>query len=479
MATYLADQPNLDQTQGGFDIADTAADITANLDQLNDPNIDAIIVSDNGQVGASVQQLTSDATAIGKLSNQNGSSYQLAVTDTAADITAALNSLDRSNIGSITISDNNAVGASVAELTSDATAIGKLANSSGTPYQLAISDTAANVQADLASLEADVAHIASITLTNGTVVVSVSAFTADQGALNKIVGGFAVSDTAPNIVAGLSTLNADFDVASITMTSGSATLSGGVGVSAASFSEIGSGTSLTIGEALTYAGAFSEAAGDTLALTGGALVLTGANDAFSGGTVDGSKFLYTEGTTAVSGLTIGGTVEWENTSAVDESGGNVTLGDNISTDEAILFNTAKATYDILDNSGIELGASTASYITNAGLFEKTGGAGTSVIAPSFSETATGTVTVASGTLSFSGPVNSFAGAITGAGTLQLAGGSDSIKSGAAISVANLSISGSGASVTPGRGPDLRRRVQRGRGRYARADRRGARADGRQ
>ena len=70
---------------------------------------------------------------------------------------------------------------------------------------------------------------------------------------------------------------------------------------------------MTLGEALTYAGAFSEAAGDTLALTGGALTLTGANDAFSGGTVDGSKFLDTEGTTAVSGLTIGGTVEWENT----------------------------------------------------------------------------------------------------------------------------------------------------------------------
>ena len=88
----------------------------------------------------------------------------------------------------------------------------------------------------------------------------------------------------------------------------------------------GSGASVTLGEALTYAGAFSEAAGDTLALTGGTLTLTGADDAFSGGTVDGSKFLYTEGTTAVSGLTIGGTVEWENTNAVNESGGNVDAG---------------------------------------------------------------------------------------------------------------------------------------------------------
>jgi len=205
---------------------------------------------------------------------------------------------------------------------------------------------------------------------------------------------------------------------------------------------------VTLGENLTYSGAFSEDANDPFVLSGGNLVLSGAAT-FTGATVDGSNFLYTEGTTTVSGLTIGGTVEWENTNAVNQSGGNVTLGDNIPADEAILYNTPKATYDILDNSGIGLGASTLSYISNTGLFEKTGGTGTSVIAPSFSETATGTVTVASGTLSFSGHVNSFAGAITGAGTLQLAGGGDSINSGAVISVANLSISGSGTNVTLG------------------------------
>ena len=52
-------------------------------------------------------------------------------------------------------------------------------------------------------------------------------------------------------------------------------------------------------------------------------------------------------------------------------------------DQAILYNTPTATYDILDNSGIGLGASTRSYVGAAGLFEKTGGAGTSVISPSF------------------------------------------------------------------------------------------------
>ena len=52
----------------------------------------------------------------------------MAVTDTAADITGGLDGLNGSHIASITISDNNAIGVTVAQLTSDATAIGKLAN---------------------------------------------------------------------------------------------------------------------------------------------------------------------------------------------------------------------------------------------------------------------------------------------------------------------------------------------------------------
>ena len=41
--------------------------MVADLDQLNDPNISTITISDNGQISASVAQLTTDATAIGKL----------------------------------------------------------------------------------------------------------------------------------------------------------------------------------------------------------------------------------------------------------------------------------------------------------------------------------------------------------------------------------------------------------------------------
>jgi len=106
-------------------------------------------------------------------------------------------------------------------------------------------------------------------------------------------------------------------------------------------------------------------------------------------------------------------VEWENTEAVTQSGGTVTIGD-ASGDEAILDNAAKATYDITDDSGIDRGSSTASYIDNAGLLEKTGGTATSVIAPAV--TNTGTIEVAAATLDVQR-------AVTGKGSDQISGAS--------------------------------------------------------
>ena len=182
---------------------------------------------------------------------------------------------------------------------------------------------------------------------------------------------------------------------------GSTTIAGGATISVSDWSISGAGTDVTLDENLNYAFSFSEGAGDTFVLSGGHLLLSGAAT-FAGGTVDGSKFLYTEGTTTVSGLTIGGTVEWENTKTVTESGGSATIGD-ASGDEAILFNTKNAAYDILDNSGIDRGSSTASHIKNAGLFEKTVGTGTSTIVPAV--TNTGTIGVASGTLDFKGAIS--------------------------------------------------------------------------
>jgi hypothetical protein len=161
VSTFLANQSSLDQTPGGFDILDSAGAITASLDQLDDSNINVITILDNGQVDATVQQLTTDATAIGKLRNPNSS-----------------------------------------------------------PVLLAIDDTAQDVEAGLSTLVADASEIASIAVSGGPVVVSVTTFLSDQSALDKIAGGFAISDSAGDVAQNLDALNGDANITSITLTDG-------------------------------------------------------------------------------------------------------------------------------------------------------------------------------------------------------------------------------------------------------------------
>ena len=85
---------------------------------------------------------------------------------------------------------------------------------------LSIDDTAADVQAGLSTLAADTGEIASITASNGPVAVSASTFLAYQPALDKIVGGFAISDTAADVAQNLDALNADTNITSIALTDG-------------------------------------------------------------------------------------------------------------------------------------------------------------------------------------------------------------------------------------------------------------------
>ena len=265
-ATFLADRSALDKIVGGFDVSDTAANLVADLDQLDDPNISAITISDNGQITASVAQLTTDATAIGDLQNANGS-----------------------------------------------------------PVLLAINDTAGEVQTGLSTLVQDTGEIGSITTSYGPIVVSAATFLADQSTLDKIAEGFDVSDAAANLVADLSTLNADFDVAAITADIGDATLSGGVGVNAPSFSESGWGTSLTVSEALAYAGAFSQGSGSTLSISSGdTLSLTGT--ASLSGTTSGAGTLALEGGSAT--IDTGATISVSNWS-ISGAGTDVTLDENL------------------------------------------------------------------------------------------------------------------------------------------------------
>ncbi len=209
----------------------------------------------------------------------------------------------------------------MAQLTSDSAAIGKLANANASPYQLV------------------------------------------------------VTDSLPNIVGDLSALNGHSHVSSLDATSGAASLSSGATVAAPAFTLTGSTTALTLAEILTYSGSFSADAGATASISSGdSLTLTGT-DAFSSATMSGAGAVDANGTTTATALTIGGTLTFSDGGTLSESAGSTTLGD--ATGDVATHHRLDGNLDIKDNSGIPRDSSTASAITNHGLFEKTGGTGTS------------------------------------------------------------------------------------------------------
>jgi hypothetical protein len=113
----------------------------------------------------------------------------------------------------------------------------------------------------------------------------------------------------------------------------------------------------------------------TLSGTNTALTLT-AHSLFDDATVNGAGIVFTAGpagvgSTAVAGLTVGGSVAWTNARAITQNGGALTLGDS-SNGAAKLTNAKAGVYDITDDHGVAAGNASAS-IANAGIFEKTSG----------------------------------------------------------------------------------------------------------
>ena len=62
---------------------------------------------------------------------------------------------------------------------------------------------------NLDGLQNDVGHINAITGKNGVITGTMASFDRDETALNKVVGGFDLRDSAANIVAGLDLLQKD------------------------------------------------------------------------------------------------------------------------------------------------------------------------------------------------------------------------------------------------------------------------------
>ena len=206
-------------------------------------------------------------------------------------------------------------------------------------------------------------------------------------------------------------------IASNSASSATVTNAGAISGTIASVEFAGTGANtLTLQTGSTLTG---DAIGSTASGATNALVLEGkgtANNNF-----DNFNTLDVQ---ANAGWTLGGNSTFGATTvssgklvvAGDLSSGPATLGD-LAGDLAQLMIASTGSWDILDNSGIGLGNSPSSLISNSGLFEKTGGSGTSAIAPQLLNK--GSVLVSSGTLDLEGAVSgNGADTISGASTLE-------------------------------------------------------------
>ncbi len=241
----VSDTTALSEIQGSYSIAvtDTAANITANLNALqSNSHVTTITVSNNAEITVSIAQLTSDSTVIGELHNQDASAVHVIVSDTAANIGAAIDSLNSNTLVDKIIVNNsggNEVTITVAQAAADTTVLGELYQSYGILINsVAVSDTAANIQAAFDALNGN-AHVDKIIVSNSAsaeVTISVSQAATDTTALRHLVQQngqavfVAVSDTASAISGAFDALNTNTHVDKIIVSDSSeVTISGCTG----------------------------------------------------------------------------------------------------------------------------------------------------------------------------------------------------------------------------------------------------------
>jgi fibronectin-binding autotransporter adhesin len=221
------------------------------------------------------------------------------------------------------------------------------------------------------------------TQTGGTIIV-------DAGDTLKLSGEATINS---GVIEGDGTLE---------LAGGATTIGSDAYLSVTTWSIAGSNTTVTLDQNLSYGDAFSLSSGATLDLSS-AYDLALVSPTLSDGTITGSGRVLTggSGTKITDGLTIAGTAWLANSGVINQSGGNVTVGDQTG-DAATLDNTKSGYYTLIDNSGIVVGSSPQNVFDNSGVFDKVSGSGTSDVATAFVNT--GDVEVSSGALAFERPV---------------------------------------------------------------------------
>ncbi len=206
-----------------------------------------------------------------------------------------------------------------------------------------------------------------------------------------------------------------------------ATLSAGVDLTVGTLG-IAQGADLVLGGDATYGGVFYGNGGATLNTQGHTLTLTGSTN--SGAIyVTGGGVLAIDGTFDASGIEPAGT----GSELLDQGDivevNYIQLGSS-SADNTTLAIASGATYDLL--ADVNIGADGTATVSNAGLLEKTGANGQSVIYGAFTNAATATLAIDTGTVLLAGN-DTLGGTVNGAGELALAnGGTYTIAAGAAI-----------------------------------------------
>ncbi|WP_316172279.1 FG-GAP-like repeat-containing protein [Bradyrhizobium sp. SZCCHNRI3037] len=193
----------------GLVIADTAANVAANLAAVGVlPHLGAITLTDVGtpSLTLSTAQLAANASVLGKISN---SSYNVIVSDTAANVSASIGLLSAtSHLSSVTLADHAALTLTAAQLSANGAVLGKISNAG---YGIAIVDTAANVSAALAALNGN-PKLSSITLTDAgmpTLTLTSAQVASDTLALSKVTNAtfnIAFSDTGAVLTAKAGTV---------------------------------------------------------------------------------------------------------------------------------------------------------------------------------------------------------------------------------------------------------------------------------
>ncbi len=207
-----------------------AAVVSADLDSLNaNTAVTSVVISDNAAVVLSVAQLTHDTRVLGELSDANGHAYALTVADTAADLAAAFGALNaNSHVGALQISDNAALVLTAAQATQDTVALGKLANAGGGPVVVKVSDTAADILADLSALNAASRVGAIVVADNAALTLTAAQAVQASNVLGKLIDAnsaatvIKVSDTAANLTANLASLGAETRLGAIVVSNNTA-----------------------------------------------------------------------------------------------------------------------------------------------------------------------------------------------------------------------------------------------------------------